>query len=396
LAEFRTLFCAQVVSVLGTVVAQVALTVLVYQRTESPVLSALTFTLTMLPYLLTGSVLTDIVGRLPPRRTLVICDVASAICAGVLAAQPPLWALLGLIFLLGLLEPLFVSVRVTLLPRVLGAGPAFILGRSLFSMTWAGAQTVGYAVGGVLLGIVGTRGSLAIDAGSFLASAVLLRLGIAAHTPMQSNATGIGKMKRTLRSLLGDSWIRSLLVVQWILPACAVAPKGLAAPYVQALGEPSHAAGYFLSALAGGLLISNLAVARLLTTRAQQRFMIPAALVQGLALITFLAGPGWPISLALMAAIGAANSWSLGRTTLLMRAVVPELHGPALVLDNSGLMLVQGLGFVSWGLLAEALSLRATLATAGAVSLLAFGLFAIQWRGQPRSPARSRGTSASA
>jgi hypothetical protein len=63
-----------------------------------------------------------------------------------------------------------------------------------------------------------------------------------------------------------------------------------------------------------------------------------------------------------------------------MSAVAEEIRGPALVLDNSGLMLVQGVAFVGWGALAEVLPLRATLATAGVVSVLAFGLFAMSWK----------------
>src|SRR5262249_60328572 len=54
-AEFRAIFAANVVSMLGSVVAAVALTVLVYQQTRSPALAASVMALSFLPYLIGGA-----------------------------------------------------------------------------------------------------------------------------------------------------------------------------------------------------------------------------------------------------------------------------------------------------------------------------------------------------
>jgi len=53
-SEFRALFLANVVSMLGNVVAAVALTVLVYEQTRSPALAASVMALAFLPYLFGG------------------------------------------------------------------------------------------------------------------------------------------------------------------------------------------------------------------------------------------------------------------------------------------------------------------------------------------------------
>src|ERR1035437_6788071 len=65
--EFRAIFAADVVSMLGNVVAAVALTVLVYQRTGSPALGASVMALAFLPYLFGGILLGARGARLPPR-----------------------------------------------------------------------------------------------------------------------------------------------------------------------------------------------------------------------------------------------------------------------------------------------------------------------------------------
>jgi hypothetical protein len=72
--EFRAILAGQLVSVGGTSVAAVALTVLVYRRTESPLLASLTFALGFLPYLLGGGLLSSVVDRVRPRRLVAGCD----------------------------------------------------------------------------------------------------------------------------------------------------------------------------------------------------------------------------------------------------------------------------------------------------------------------------------
>ena len=65
--EFRALFLANIVSMLGNVVAAVALTVLVYEQTRSPALAASVMALAFLPYLLGGVLLGAAADRLPAR-----------------------------------------------------------------------------------------------------------------------------------------------------------------------------------------------------------------------------------------------------------------------------------------------------------------------------------------
>jgi len=74
--EFSALFVAHVASMLGNIVADVALTVLVYQRTRSPALAAATMSLSFLPYLLGGTLLSSAAARWRTRRTLIVCDLA--------------------------------------------------------------------------------------------------------------------------------------------------------------------------------------------------------------------------------------------------------------------------------------------------------------------------------
>jgi MFS family permease len=154
-AEFRAVFAADLVSMLGNVLAAVALTVLVYQQTRSPALAASVMALSFVPYLIGGVLLGAVVDRLPPRTVLVACDLASAALIGCMAMPGmPLPVLLALLFAAGLLSPVYQGARAAVLPEVLPPGPRYVLGRALMRMVAQSAQIAGYGAGGLLLAIL--------------------------------------------------------------------------------------------------------------------------------------------------------------------------------------------------------------------------------------------------
>ncbi len=387
--EFRALFTAQVVSVLGNVIAQVALAVLVYDRTGSALLSALTFTLGFVPFLIGGTLLAGVVDRLPPRRTLVSCDLVSAVVVGLMVLPVPVPVLLVLIFVAGLVDPVFAGVRAAILPEVLGTGPEFVLGRALFGMVWQGAQVMGYAAGGLLLAAVGARGALALDAVSFLGSAILVRLGTRRRDPTAPSSENL--MRDSLRSvgeILRIPRLRQLMLLHWLVPTCALAPEALIAPYVHLLHRPTSDVGVLLCAVAAGMLVSNLVIGRALTVRMQRRLMAPVALLTVVPLIAFAAPLGVALSIVALAVSGLGSCFNLGRDAAFIAAIPEPLRGRALAVDGSGLMVVQGIGFAFWGAMAEFLPLRSTIAIAGMAGVIV--IVVLTWPTGPRRAYRGK------
>ena len=102
------------------------------ERTGSPFLAGVTFTLAFLPYLFGGALLSSLVDRVPPRSLMIGCDLLSALVVALMAVSAvPVPALLALLFLLGLISPVASGMRNTLLTVVLPPA-SFIAGRSLF------------------------------------------------------------------------------------------------------------------------------------------------------------------------------------------------------------------------------------------------------------------------
>ena len=73
--EFRALWVSYVLSMGGDRLALVALTLLVYDRSKSPLLAAITFAAGFVPYLFGGMFLSGLADRLPRRTVMVTCDL---------------------------------------------------------------------------------------------------------------------------------------------------------------------------------------------------------------------------------------------------------------------------------------------------------------------------------
>src|ERR1700761_2154288 len=395
-SEFRSIFVAKIVSMLGNVIASVALTVLIYQQTGSPALAALVMALSFLPYLIGGVLLSAIVDRLPARRVLVGCDLASAAVVAVMVIPGiPVAGLLVLLFGLGLIAPIFQSVRATVLPDVLPPGPPYVLGRSLMRLVAQGAQIAGYGAGGLLLAFLPPRGALAAGAVSCGASALLLRVGLAFRGASGGGAGGSGEaggagggggggggggaMARDslagLRAVLAHPATRRIMLFGWLLPVCEVAPEALAAPYASFIGQPARVAGYLLMGIPVGTVVADVLAARLLSTVWQRRIIVPAALLSFAALIGFAAGPGLAVALALLVVAGLGSAWLVGMDGLLVTTAPPELRNRALALNSAGLMFTQGAGFALWGLAGQYVPLPVVISAAGVLGVAAVAAF---------------------
>lgn len=346
--EFRAVFAAHVLSLLGNVVAQIALSVLVFRDTGSPLLSALTFALGMLPYALGGAVLAPLADRFPARRVLVGCDLLCGACV-LLMVLPgtPVGVLLALRAVTAFVAPLFSGVRSASLALFLD-GDAFILGRSLIRVSAQAAQIGGFAAGGLLLTVVPPRAALVVTAAGFLASALLLRLGTVPRPAVAARGTSGG-----LRALLGDRRVRALLLLSWAPPAFVVVPEALAAPLARETGAGPYAVGLLLAAMPVGAVAAELAVGGRLGPAARARLSLPLAVGMLLPLACFLPGPGLVPALLLLVLAGTGLAYTLGVDRWYADAVPEALYGRAMTLLSAGLMTAQGLGMALGGLAAE-------------------------------------------
>ena len=387
--EFRALFAAYTVSMLGDIVAAVALTVLVFDRTGSSFLAGVTFTLAFVPYLFSGALLSSLVDRVPPRRLMIGCDLLSAAIVALMASSAvPVWALLALLFVLGLISPVAGGMRNRLLVVVLPGG-AFIAGRSLFRIVAQSAQVAGNAAGGLLIALTSPRGALLIDCVSFLVSALVVRAATRARSPLGGEAGEMNVLRDSLAgasAVLSDPRIRRVLLLGWLVPTCAVAPEALAAPYVAHLGLSEGAAGWWLAAIPTGMLVGELVAIWFVPPAWRLRLIGVLAAATFVPLLAFAVEPGLAVALPLLFVSGLCGAWILGQDALILEVTPERLLGRVFSVNQAGLISLQGLGFALAGALAEVVPPHVAIVIAavtglGIVAALAPGIRAPSGRG---------------
>ncbi|MEU5219501.1 MFS transporter [Streptomyces sp. NPDC020807] len=366
--EFRVVFVAHLFSLLGVVVSELALTVLVYELTRSPLLSSLTFALGFLPYLVGGTLLAGVTDRLPPRRILVVCDLFCAACVAVMVAPvTPVALLLVLRCAVAVVSPVFNGTRMATLADILGEGDLFVLGRSLLRIVSQSALLTGFAVGGVLLTVVPPRGALAVTAVTFLASALLLRFGTVRRP---ARAAGERQGLAGTWAVLRDRRVRALMVMFWVPPLFAVVPEALAAPYADEIGVSTAALGLLMCALPVGTIAGELFAGSFLSAATRSRIVLPLAVAGVLPYLLYAPAPGVPLAALALFLAGATGAYTLGLDAWFVEAVPEEQRGRAMTLMSAGMMTVQGVGMAGAGLAAEFAPAHAVVAGTGVVGTL--------------------------
>jgi hypothetical protein len=366
--EFRALLSAQLVAVAGMSVGAVALTVLVYRRTHSPLLASMTFALSFLPYLFGGGLMSGVVDQIRPRMLVSGCDACCALLVAVIGLPGlPLPLLFALLFASGSLSSISSGGRAAL-ARATVSERAYVPARSLLRIAAQLAQIGGNAGGGTLLLLISPRGALLINAGTYLASSLTARFGIGDHPNAAQRAEGqlLRASLRGARTILGHPELRRLLLFAWLAPSFSVAPEAVAAPYVSAHHGSSSLVGWWLIALPIGLICGDIAGVRLLSSSQQRRLVGPGAALGFLPYLLFVVNPAIGPAIALLAVSGVGGLYALGLDGRVRDTAPPHLFARTITLSQSGMMALQGFGFALGGAIAQLIGPAGAITVAGA------------------------------
>jgi hypothetical protein len=370
--EFRALLTAQAISIAGTSIAAVALTILVYTRTGSAFLSSLTFALGFIPYILGGGVLSSAVDRVRPRRLVNTCDAGSAATAAVMAVPGiPIAVLLCLLLVLGTFSAVAGGARSGLLRSTI-SDAAYVPARSLMKLAAQIAQIVGNAIGGGLVVLAGTSGAILINAATFAVAFVLVRFLVGDHDNPATRGTA-GLLRDSLhgaREIFGRASLARLLLLGWLVPMFSVAPEALAAPYIASHGGSARLVGWWLAALPAGTIAGDIVGVRFLSARLQRRLVGPIAAAGFVPYLFFGLDPPVVAAIVLLVVSGAAGMYSLGLDGLVRSATPDRLFARTMTLNQAGLMTLQGIGFALAGAVAEWTDASTAIVAAGVCGLV--------------------------
>jgi MFS family permease len=369
--EYAGVFTAELFSLLGDQVAAVAVAVLLYESSGSPLLAALGYATTFLPWAIGGPLLSVLADRLPARRVMVGCDLFRAGLIG-LAAVPGLpLAVVGLLVLTAaFLAPPFDAAISSSLPQIV-EGERYALAISIRSTVINASLLAGFATGGVLVAAITPQGALGLDALTFALSALILSVRLkrrpAAMAEVQSTGL-LGDAMAGLRVVAADQNRYGPLLLGMAGAAYMVVPEGIATAYAHLLGYGAAVVGLLMASVAAGHVLGAVVVGRLMTDGLRRTLMWPMALLGTLPLIACLAGPGLAGTVVLFALGGVGSSFQVTANMAFSLAVPTEARGRAFGLAMTGMYAVQSVAVIGAGAAASIWSANTVVAGVAVLS----------------------------
>ena len=386
--EFRALWLSQILSAGGDRLALVALALLIYDRTRSPLLAAIAYAAGTLPYLVGALFLSGMADRFPRREVMVTCDVVrAALVAVMLVPRMPLDVLIALLYAVTAFQPPFDAARSAIL-RDMVQGERYALAAATMQSTFRVMVVAGAAAGGLTVALLGARPALGFDAATFVVSALLIKFCVLARP---AAATSVPNALRQLgdgaRVVFGDRALRILLMLGW-LAAFYEIPGGIAAPYAARLGGGAVAAGLLIAATQLGAAMATPVFAKRIGPLTRLKWMGPmAACACGTLMLTAFR-PGLAASMAIFALSGCFAMYQIAANTAFVERVRSDRRAQAFGFANAGLVAGQGAAFALAGAAAEVVPPSTVIALGGGLGALAACGLALRWRGM--SPAVGR------
>ncbi|MFB7917693.1 MFS transporter [Streptomyces sp. NPDC056061] len=341
-----------------------------------------------LPIVVSALIGGPVIDRIGRRRVAVASDL---VCGIAVAAVPLLhradvltfWMLCALMAVNGLLHTPGNTARYVLVPDLAAhAGTTLARAAGLFDAVSRGARMVGAALAGMLIALVGAETVLLLDAATFVASALLIAVGVrgvrAAEPQRAATPVSLRSYSRELREgyayLLGNRLLLAVVVMVLFMNGTDQGWNAVLLP-VHASGELGGAADIgLLTALfgAGGL------VGALLYGAVGHRFsrwtvFTVCVLLSGAPRYAVAALTGTTAPLAVTMALGGVAAGALNPilTTVIYGSVPDELRSRVSGVLTAGAELAMPVGGLAAGLLVEGAGARGALLAMGAVYLLA-------------------------
>ncbi len=338
---YRHLFLAQIIALVGTGLATVALGLLAFEIAGANAGAVLgtAMAIKMIAYIGVAPVVGAYANRLPRKAFLISMDVVRGLIALALPFVDQVWQIYLLIFILQSASAGFTPTFQATIPDVLPEEKDYTKALSLSRLAYDMESLASPVLAAALLGIMNFHWLFSGTAAGFAASALLVLSVTLPHTGAKAQPGGIyDKTTRGTRQYLKTPRLRGLLAVT-LAAAAASAMVIVNTPVLVrgTLGLRQSEVAITLAAFGGGSMIAALLLPRLLDRIADRSIMIAAALSMTAVLATLavaLSFTGetshWPIILSGWFALGLSYAASITPGGRLLRRSSGADNRPAL------------------------------------------------------------------
>jgi MFS family permease len=400
-APLYALYAADVISLAGNAVAQLAIPWYVLTTTGSATLTGLAVFFNFLPAVIAAFFGGVVVDRLGFRVASIVADLASS---AAVAAIPflhatvgiELWQLMALVFLGALLDAPGATARAALLPDAVElAGVPMERASGIRGAIQQGAQLLGAPIGGILVATVGATAALWIDAASFLVSAALVAF-LVPRAQAKGSAEEPGRFWAELGEglkFIRDRPLVRALVLMVLLSNLIEAPGVVVLTvFAEQEYESASALGLMLGVLGGAALVGALAYSAVGHRFPRRRTYLWCFAFVPVGYLALAALPSLPVALLALVVMGLAAGPINPLLFTVMTEIVPtQLRGRAFGAVRAGAWASIPLGILLGSALVAVAGVAVTLLTMGAsLSLLvAYSFFNPAFREMDRRPSAS-------
>lgn len=330
---YRHLFAAQVIALIGTGLATVALGLLAFDLAgdNAGMVLGTALAIKMIAYVGVAPVAAAFAERLPRRAMLVTLDLVRAAVALLLPFVSQIWEVYLLIFVLQAASAAFTPTFQATIPDVLPDEKVYTKALSLSRLAYDMESLVSPMLAAALLTVIGFHDLFGGTVVGFLASAVLvLSVALPVH-PAPQRRSVYERTTRGLRIYLATPRLRGLLAVSAAVAAAGAMVFVNTVVIVQAgLGLTQSAVALALASFGAGSMVAAMVLPRLLEKLSDRRVMLGGI---GLMVTGLLAGAwvaGQASLMALWFVLGLGYSTAQTPSGRLLRRSSQPADRPAL------------------------------------------------------------------
>jgi MFS family permease len=383
--RYLPIFIANALSLWGDYIARVTVAAVVYDRTSSPLATATTLAVSLLPTFFGRSLVGPVVDRFPYKWVLIWSHLLRALCVvgliGFVMTESPLWALFVVLFALEAIGGASTASNMVLLTDLFEDRHLYARAVGLSAMSEQFNQAIGLAIGGGLVAMLGPGTGLVSDLVTFLAAAVVIFVVVELRPVTGSRGRGLRGFAADLASAVHDLASHPVLVRLVALSAVAglaiAAPEALAIPIADDNGWGGWG-GVLMAAPIVGAFVGILVIGRL-DVQTQNRLIVPLALAMPLPLLAVAAHPPVGVVVGLFVLSGSLQAFMVPLQATFTLVTEPEMRGRIFSLAGSVSVAAAGVSFLAAGWLGQHTSPYLGVAISALIALLLVGALAVTW-----------------
>lgn len=350
---FRHLAMAFTANELGNWIGDVALAILIFDRTGSPLATAALFLALRLVPALLAPLLTTRIEILPARRILPAIHLAEAAIFGAIALMPSHF-LVALVLALTALDGMLAIAAKALTRSATAAGLISVdllrEGNAILNLGFTAGGAAGPAIAGAVVAAAGPGAALWLDAATFVAAAVCLATAPGLKVVSSVASGTIGRLKAGLREIRVTPGVLRLMIalaMVFLFSAVAVPIEVVFAKRTLHVGDAGY--GWLLASWGVGMIVGGAAFA--FTARVNLGVLLVAGALTNAAGYGGLAvSPDLFVACAFSALGGIGNgAGGVAAVQAVQQAVAIDKHSVVMAVLESVNQVMPALGFVVGG-----------------------------------------------